>query len=295
MTDFIQYGIDAIRLGGLYALLALGIATIFGIMQLINFAHGELIVAGGLILLVTGSLGIVPAFVSVVGVGVCLALTMERIAFRPVRGADPATLLVTSFAVSYLLQNLAIIVMGSRPRGIKLPALFTKSVDIGPVVIPVLSIITIVTTVVLIAALVAFFKRTAVGTQMRAAAEDFEIAQIMGVRANGVVAIAFGISGLLAGVVSLLYFAERGTVSPTAGLDPVVIGFVATVLGGLGSLTGPALGGFLLGCVTVALQATLPAALAPYRQSFVFAFVILVLLTRPQGLLGDNPSERRVG
>lgn len=295
MIEFFQYLIDAVRLGALYALLALGIAIIFGIMKLINFAHGELIAAGGILLMFTGAMGVIPSLAAVILIAVLLSVAMERIAFRSVRGADPATLLVTSFAVSYFMQNAAIMIIGSRPRGLALPPLLSQSLQLGELRIPVLSILTIVLAVGLLTSLALFLKRTALGNQMRAAAEDFEMARLVGIRADNVVATAFVIGGVLAGVASLLYFSERGTASPTAGVDPALIGFVATVIGGMSTLSGAALGGFLLGCVTVALQALLPDVIAPYRQSFVYLFVILVLLTRPDGLLKGRSSRARVG
>jgi branched-chain amino acid transport system permease protein len=294
MTSVVQHVVDALTLGSLYALFALGIALIFGIMRLINFAHGELIMlAGYTIVLLAGAPFLVVVFGSIV-VAVVAALLMDRVAFRPVRGANAATLLVTSFAVSFLVQNLLILTEGSTPKATSISTSITESVDIGGVAISRLDIVTVVATVVLLAALGAFLSRTTMGVQMRAAAENFDVARLMGVRADRVIATAFGISGVLAGVGALLLVAETGTVSPTLGLNPVLIAFVATVMGGLGTLTGAVLGGYVLGALTVVLQVALPIELRSYRDAIAYAIVILVLVARPQGLVVSRAVEARV-
>jgi branched-chain amino acid transport system permease protein len=288
MTTVIQYLIDALNLASQDALIALGIAVVFGIMGLVNFAHGEIIMLGAYTFLVL--LG-APLPIIVVGTLVaagCVALLMERIAFRPVRGASPTTLLVTSFAVSYFLQNVVISTVGDTPKTPVIPAFFGQSFHAGGLIIQKIQVITTVTTIVLVVGLALFFKRTTVGTQMRAAAEDFRMARLCGVNANRVIAAAFVISGLLAGVVSILLVGQTDLLTPTMGTAPVLVAFVATVIGGLGSLVGAALGGFLLGFVTTALQIWLPLGLRDYRDAFVFAFVIAFLVFRPQGLLGQE-------
>jgi branched-chain amino acid transport system permease protein len=290
---FLQNAINAMSLGGLYSLVALGVALIFGVMGFINFAHGELLMIGGYVLIYvapTNWLEAVPATVAVV---VVAALLMERIAFRPVRGASPTTLLITSFAVSYFLQNLALLTVGTLPRSVNFPPSVSMSIAVGGLSIPRLAIADIVTALVLLTALGALLKWTLIGTQMRAAAQDFEMARLLGVRANRVIAFAFALSGLLAAAVSLLFVAQVGIVTPTMGVAPALVGFVATVLGGMRSLVGAAIGGFLLGVATIVAESELPPNLSSYRDAFVFGAVILVLLVRPQGLLGTaGPRER---
>ncbi len=292
MTTAIQYIVDALSLASLYALIALGIAMVFGIMQLVNFAHGEIIMLGAYALFeLTGQ----PLFVVVVGTlgaAAVVALVMERVAFRPVRKSNATTLLVTSFAVSVLLQNVVISTYSSFPKTVELPAFLDSPYTVGNVQIAKNTIITAVTTIVLLVSLGLFLKKTSLGTQMRAAAENFTMARLLGVPANRVIATAFVISGFLAGVVSVLLVWQTGSVGPTMGTGPVLVGFVATVIGGMGSLVGAALGGFLLGFVTVALQAWLPLGLRDFRDAFAFAVVILILVVRPQGLLGT--TERHV-
>ena len=285
MTNFLQNLIDATSLGSLYALVAIGIALLFGIMQLVNFAHGELIMVGGYTFLLLERQSWVAIAVGTIVAVVALALVMELVAFRPVRKASAPTLFITSFAVSYLIQNIMIIAVGSTARGADLPLTLSKPVSIGGLNIARLDLITIGGTAVLIFILAVFLNRTRFGLQMRAAAEDFPMARLLGVRANRVVAGAFAISGLLAGVVALVVVSKTAILTPTMGQTYVLIGFVAVVLGGLGSLAAAGLGGFVLGFLTVGLQAWLPLSLRSYRDAFVFGLVIMILLIRPQGLI----------
>jgi branched-chain amino acid transport system permease protein len=223
-----------------------------------------------------------------------LALGMERLAFRPLRRANPATLLIASFAVSYLVQHIVLITFGARPMGVDFMAQLGESVDLGGLRVPRLQMATIIVTLALMGGLVLFFRRSRVGVQMRAAAEDFTMARLVGVRANLVFAVAFAISGVLASIVSLYLVTQTGSVSYKMGVSMVLIAFVASVIGGMGSLTGAALGGFLVGIVSVSLQAYLPVEMRPYRDAFVFLLFIAFLLWRPQGLLVRRADRERV-
>jgi branched-subunit amino acid ABC-type transport system permease component len=289
----IQNAINALSLGSLYALFALGVALIFGIMRLVNFAHGELIMVGGFAIVLAAGLPWPVLVLLVVLVVAAFALGMERVAFRPVRGASPATLLVTSFAVSFLLQNLAILIFGSLPRTTSLSTSLLESFTVGDVSIPKLDILTVCVTAALVVALALFLGRSRVGVQMRAAAEDFGMSRLLGVRANTVIAVAFAISGILAAAAALLLVAQTGTVTPTMGLNAVVIAFIAAVVGGMGSLPGAVLGGFVLGGLTVALQASLPLDLRAYRDAFVYLAVFVFLVLRPQGILVPRSAALR--
>ncbi len=294
MALFLQHVIDAITFGSQVALYALGIALIFGIMGLINFAHGELIMVGAYTILLIGHPPWPVMLLATIGVAVVFALAMERVAFRPLRGASPSTLLIASFAVSYGLQNLAILIEGSAPKGVSVSTWLSESVQIGSVSIPKLDLVTIGVTLVLLIALSLFLQRTRMGVQMRAAAEDFRMARILGVKANTVIATAFAISGLLAGIGAYLLVAQTGEVAPDIGSNPVLFAFVATVLGGMGSLRGAVLGGYVFGAIFVGLQAYLPLELRSYRDAFAFAAVIVMLLVRPQGLIVARSAATRV-
>lgn len=294
MNVLVQHAIDAVSVGGLFAMMALGIGLIFGIMRLINFAHGELVMIGAYAMWALGSLA-GPLIVAIsIAVVVLLALTMERIAFRPLREASPATMLVASFAVSYFLQNLVLMTIGSRPKPFSFAAGLAENLQIGELRVPLLQVVSMVLTVAVLAGIVLFLKRTPMGVLMRAASQDFRMARLCGVKANMVIAAAFVASALLAWVVSLVYAAQTGQISPTMGLRPALIGFVATVIGGLGSLPGAAVGGFLVGVLTVVLQIVLPAELRDFRDAFLFALLLLVLLVRPHGLLAPRAEMERV-
>jgi branched-chain amino acid transport system permease protein len=294
MEEAIQIVVDAVSLGALYALLALGIALIFGIMNLINFAYGELMMIGGYCLVLFASAWAPFMVIGMLAIVVVAALLMDRIAFKPVRDADATTLLVTSFALSYLLQNLAIMIFGSLPETTGAGSGLDRSISIGDVAVSRLDLIVIGVAALLIVGLVTLVRRTDIGIQMRAAAEDFEIARVMGVNANRVIAVGFAISGLLAGVASFFLVAQNGSVSPTFGVSAVLIAFIATIVGGLGSLQGAVVAGLGLGAVTVALQELLPAGLVPYRDAFVFVVVLLTLILRPQGLIPQTARASRV-
>lgn len=294
MTEFLQNVIDAVSLGSLYALVALGVALIFGIMQLINFAHGELITVAAYAVILLAGAPLPLVLLGGLATAVVAALLMDRVAFRPVRGANPATLLVTSFAISFLLQSLAMVVFGSLPRTTNLSPVVTESVEIGDLSVSKLNLITVTVTAALLVGLGLFLARTSLGVQMRAAAEDFRMARLLGVRANVVIATAFAISGLLAGVASLLLVAQSGTVSPQMGLYPVLVAFIATVLGGMGSLVGAVIGGYVLGALTVSLQVLLPLEFRSYRDAIAYAIVIVVLVVRPQGLVVARSAQARV-
>lgn len=304
MTNFIQVMVDAAALGSLYALVALAIGLVFGVMKLINFAQGDYITIGAYALVVpTASLtpplllGAWPVpfmIAGVIFVVVLLALGTERVAFRPLRQTNPATLLISSFAVSYFLQHLVMLIHTGRPKSVGIGGDLTRAVEMFGLRVPGVQLITMGVTALLLVLLVVFLKRTPIGIQMRAAAENFQMARLLGVPANRVISVAFAISGLLAGVVSLLLIVQTGTLDMRMGLMPVVFAFFATVIGGMGSLAGAALGGFLVGFFSVLLQAYLPIELRPFRDAGVFALVILILLVRPQGLIVIRAARERV-
>ncbi len=290
----LQIIIDALSAGGMFALMALGIGLIFGIMRLINMAHGEFVMIGGYMLFfLVGRPELLMVFIAI-AVVIGLALSTERLVFRQLRQANPATLLVASFTVSFFLQHVMIMAVGSRQKTLNFAYALTEHVAIGGLRVPKLQIVTLIVTFALLLGLGLFLRRTRFGVQMRAAAEDFAMARLLGVRGNRVIAAAFAISGLLAGFVSLLFVAQTGTLAPWMGIQPALIGFVATVIGGLGSLTGAVLGGFLVGAITVVLQSVLPLELRPFREPIMFSILFFVLLVRPQGLIQVRAVKERV-
>jgi branched-chain amino acid transport system permease protein len=294
MSAVVQHVVDAAALGSFYALFALGIALIFGIMRLVNFAHGELIMAGSYAVYLTQNLWWPLIILSAVAASIAMALITERVAFRPVRGATPATLLITSFAVSYLLQSAARLIFTSLPKSADINPLLRNSFVVGGLFVTWLTVITIGVTVLLLVALALFLRTTAIGTQMRAAAEDFDAARLCAVDANRVVAVAFALSGLLAGAAALLLVGQTGSLFPTMGLTPVLFGFTAAVIGGMGSLPGSVLGGFVLGAGSTALTITLPNSVAPFRDALLFLLVMVVLTVRPEGIVRARGAVTRV-
>ena len=287
MDLFVQQTVNALALGGTYALLALGLAVVFSIMGLINFAHGELMTISGYTLMYCGILG-VPFAVSVpfaILAAVLAAVAMERIAFRPVRGGSGATMLITSFAVAMILQVLFQNLISARSQAVALPQILSQSVHLGNVIIGVNKIAAIAATVLMLIFLDRFMNRQKTGIAMRAAAEDFAVARLMGIRANTVIAGAFAISGLLAGVAAVLWVSQRASVDPLMGFTPVLKAFIAAILGGLGSLRGAVAGGFMLGFIEVYLAAFLPQEFQEFREPIGLGLVVLILLFRPNGMI----------
>ncbi len=295
--QILQFLINVLSLGGLYALMALGLALVYSILNFVNFAYGELVMVSGYTLLVVGQATNIPwMIVAAIAIfmAVVTSLLLERVAFRPVRHASANTMLITSFAVSALLQNAALLLVSPRTKAVRIPSFFIENISVGGLLISKSNIVILVVSLALLGLLTLFLRRTTLGIALRAAADDFVMAQLLGVRANMVIATAFAISGCLAGVVSLFWIGRSGSVIPQIGLTPVLIAFVASVIGGMGSLTGAVVGGYLLGFVTVALNTFLPQGLLNFRQAFVFTIVILVLLFRPQGLISGAYSSERI-
>jgi branched-chain amino acid transport system permease protein len=286
--------VDAFSLGGLYALTALGIGLIFSVMRLANLAHAEFVTIPAYALFALSGQPVIVAVVASIGVGVVLAVATERVAFRALRNADPATMLIASFAVSMLLQKLLVFSAGSRIKTLDPLPMLSRPIWIAGAQVSALKLVTIAVCALLLALLTLFLRKTQYGLQMRAAAENFTMSRLVGVRANSVIAVAFALSGALAAVVAVLFAAQTGFVHPRFGLQLVIIAFVATVIGGLGSLEGAVAGGFLVGVVSTLLQALLPADLRPFREAFLFVLVILVLLFRPQGLFPVRGLRERV-
>jgi branched-chain amino acid transport system permease protein len=291
MQHTVQTAINAISVGALDAIIALGIAVVYSVMRLVNFAHGALIMVGAFVVYGLSTHGFLVLAVGTLLAVLVLALTMERVAFRPVRNADMTTLLVTSFAVNTIIEDTAELFAGGIPKSVGLPSFFTATSDIAGYSVSNLSMITIGSTAVSLGLVVIFFNKTRVGVQMRAAAEDFRMARLLGIKANSMIAWAFGISGLLAGLAAILLVAQIGSAYPSFGLQPIIIGFVAVVIGGMGSLPGAVVGGLVLGTGTTVLQAELPSGAVGYRDAMVYAAVILILLFRPQGIFGTTERQ----
>jgi branched-chain amino acid transport system permease protein len=294
MDYAIQQALNALSFGAEYALIALGLAIVFSIMSLVNFAHGEVIAFGGYSMVVIGTLLTGNPWVLMVGVlaGCVLAsVALERIAFRTVRGADLTTGLLTAFGVSIILQNLFLLLGSPRPMAATQFIFLDQTLSFGTLRVSSLQIYETLATILAIVALTVFLRRTTLGMAMRAAALDFEMVRLCGIRANRVIAGAFAISGLLAGLACIFIMARRGSVQPHMGFDPVLVAFVACVIGGFGSLPGAVLGGFLLGVIEVLVLILLPQEAGGLAHALVFALVALILIWRPDGIL--SPAREK--
>lgn len=295
MDNLVQFLISSLSLGGLYALMTLGLVVVYGILRLINFAYGELVMVAGYGLLIFGQTAMPWAVVAALSilVAVVVAVVMERVAFRPVRFGSASTMLITSFAVSTLLQNVALLAVSPRPQAVRLPGFFVESVTVGGLRLRVVDLAALTVSVVALVALSIMLRRTIIGIALRAAADDFTMTRLLGVKANQIIAVAFAISGFLAGIVAIFWVGRSSLVEPAIGLQPVLIAFIASVVGGMENLKGAVLGGYLLGFLTVGLQTWLPQAMLDYRNAVLFAIVIVILLLRPEGLIQPAYSRER--
>jgi branched-chain amino acid transport system permease protein len=302
VSDFLRTAVelqvqaDAIGLGAIFALMAVGIGLVFGVLRLVNFAYGQLIMAGGFALAFASergwpaAVGIALCFVVVVG----LSLAMERVVFRPLRSQSPAVMLVATFAVAFLLQSIALIWFGPLGKNATSLVSLNQPVSIGDVEIRKITIVAIVTSAVCLALLVLLLNRTSIGLHMRAAAMDFSTARLVGVRATLVSAVAVLLSGILAAVVAVLLTVQFPTVTPSFALRETITVLAGVVVGGMTRLLPATLGGFAIGYVSGVLGAALPSEQSQYLPSVVFGLVIVVLLLRPGGLFirGARTVER---
>jgi branched-chain amino acid transport system permease protein len=293
MTQVVQDIINWLALGSIYALLALGIAVVYSVLGLINFAHGELVTVAGYSMLGLSNGGVPWALVIPLGIlcaGVA-AVLMERVAYRPLRGAPVTTTVLVSLGLSIVIQNVFLLFIGARPRAINFPNWTNASFHIGGVVIQWLDVATLVTTFLVLAGVLLFLRRSVRGIALRAAAENFSVTRLMGIRANAVIAGAFLLSGLLAGVAGFFYLGTASLVSPTTGFIPLLKGFVAAVIGGLGSLSGAVLGGFVLAGFETLSNVLLPSGVQPFGDAVVFGTVIVLLLLWPRGLRAERSAQ----
>jgi branched-chain amino acid transport system permease protein len=291
-----QILVDAVGLGAVYALMAVGIGLVFGVLRLVNFAYGQLVMAGAYALAFASQwdwpvwAAITFCFVVVIA----LSLAMDRVVFRPLRAQSPAVMLVATFAVAFLLQSIALLAFGSLGKPASSLGYLNRPVTIGSVDIRKITIVAIVVAAVWLLLVGLLLARTTVGLHMRAAAMDFRTARLLGVRANRVIGSAVLISALLAATVSVILTVQNPLVTPDFALSTTIIVLAGVVVGGMNGLVTATLGGFTIGFVFGLLGGALPSAQYQYLPSFVFGLVILVLLVRPNGLFarGAGPVER---
>lgn len=291
--SFVSYLINGISLGSVYALIALGYTMVYGIAKMLNFAHGDVIMIGAYTVFITVStMGLPPLLGILLSIVVCTALGMaiERIAYKPLRMASPLAVLITAIGVSYLLQNLALLIFGANTKSftsvVKIPAVKLAG---GQLTISGETIVTVLTCIVIMILLTTFIKKTKAGQAMLAVSEDKGAAQLMGINVNGTIALTFAIGSALAAVAGVLLCSAYPSLTPYTGAMPGIKAFVAAVFGGIGSIPGAFIGGLLLGVIENLSKAYLFSELA---DAIVFGVLIVVLLVRPTGLLGKKISEK---
>ena len=288
--EFITTLINGLSIGGIYAMIALGYTMVYGIAKLLNFAHGDIIMVGGYTIYVFLHLTGHPLIAVLAAVIFCLLLgvTIEKVAYKPLRGASPLAVLITAIGVSYLLESLAQIIFGSAPKMVKIFDYGTM--NIGGLKIKATTIITLIATIIIMIALSLFVKFTKMGRAMIATSEDKAATQLMGINVNGVISVTFAIGSSLAAIAGLFYVMKVSSINNTLGSMPGIKAFTAAVIGGIGSIPGAMLGGILLGIVECFSNHF--EVIAPYTDAIEFLILIVILLVRPTGILGKKRREK---
>ena len=288
--EIISILINGLSLGAVYALIALGYTMVYGIAKMLNFAHGDIIMVGSYVIFVVmkqiGSpwVAILASVIFCVVVGVVI----ERVAYKPLRGASSLAVLITAIGVSFLLQSVAQLIFGATPKQVYLFDL--SSIEVGGITIKMQAVITLLVAAAIMVALNVFINESKTGRAMLAVSEDRAAAQLMGINVNRTIAITFVIGSALAAVASVFYLMIKPATQPTFGAMPGIKAFVAAVLGGIGSIPGAAIGGLILGIVE--MFALNFEVLAPYADAIAFSILIIVLLVKPTGILGKKQSEK---
>ena len=290
-TYYIDLLLSGITVGSLYALIAIGYTMVYGILRLINFAHGDIfMMAGFFMVYISASMPMAVAIPVVLIMTVALGLLIERAAYKPLRSAPRMSVMISAIGVSYLLQNLATYITGGLARPYPEIPFLKGTFMLGALKIKVITVVTPLLTVLLVIALVLFINHTKTGMAMRAVSRDFDIARLMGIKVNNIISVTFIIGSFLAGVGSILYFSNYGQVSPTIGAMPGLKAFVAAVFGGIGSIPGAVLGAYIIGICESLIKAN--DAIAIFSNAFTFALLILVLLFKPNGMFGEKLAEK---
>jgi branched-chain amino acid transport system permease protein len=295
-ADYIaQQIVNGLILGSMYALVAIGFSMIYGIVRLINFAHGDIVMIGAFVTL--GLLQSLGAPFPVVALGVLLSgagmgIAVERAAFRPMRGAPQVTGFIASLAVSIMLQNLGVLTLTAQPRNFAFPDYLQAVVHVGAVGFRVIDVVIMLSAVLLMGLLLLLVHRTRLGMAMRATAENLDVARLMGIPINRTIRAAFAVGSGLAAIAGLMWGGKFGQIDPLLGYVPGLKSFVAAVIGGVGSIPGAILGGYVLGLAEVLFVGLLPPIYSAFRDAFVFAALILILLALPNGILGKAAEDR---
>ncbi len=289
-SNLLPYLLAGISVGGQYALIAVGYTMVYGILRLINFAHGDIFTAAGFFMVyITATLPLAISIPVVIVLTVALGFTVERVAYKPLRSAPRMSCMISAIGVSYLLQNLMWYVTGGLAKQYPgIPGL-NSNIQIGSATTKMVTLVTPVLTIALVIVLVQFINHTKIGMAMRAVSKDFETASLMGIKINNVISMTFVIGSALAAVGSMLYFTNYSTVTPTIGAMPGLKAFVAAVFGGIGSIPGAVIGALIIGICENLIKA---AGWTAFSDAFTFALLIVVLLVKPTGLFGEKVHEK---
>ena len=286
----LPYLLAGVSVGGQYALIAVGYTMVYGILRLINFAHGDIFTAAGFFMVyLTATLPLSISVPLVILLTVALGFVVERVAYKPLRSAPRMSIMISAIGTSYLLQNLMWYVTGGLAKQYPVLPWLSDTVQIGSASTKVVTIVTPIVTVLLVVGLVMLIQHTKVGMAMRAVSRDFETSQLMGIKINAVISTTFIIGSALAAVGSMLYFTNYSTVTPTVGAMPGLKAFVAAVFGGIGSIPGAVIGAFIIGICENLIKA---AGYTAFSDAFTFALLIVILVFKPNGLFGEKAAEK---
>ena len=290
-TYYIDLLLSGITVGSLYALIAIGYTMVYGILRLINFAHGDIfMMAGFFMVYISASMPMTIAIPVVLVLTVILGVVIERCAYKPLRSAPRMSVMISAIGVSYLLQNLATYITGGLARAYPEISFLKGTFMVGALKVKVITVVTPVLTILLVIALVMFINHTKTGMAMRAVSKDFDTARLMGIKVNSVITVTFVIGSFLAAVGALLYFTNYPNVAITSGGMPGLKAFVAAVFGGIGSIPGAVLGAYIIGICESLIKAN--DSIAIFSNAFTFALLILVLLFKPNGMFGEKLTEK---
>ena len=290
LSTLIQHGLTGISLGGAYALIAIGYTMVYGILRLINFAHGDIFMMAGYFMIF--AMASFPWYIAIpitLLATVILGVVIEKVAYKPLRSAPRMSIMISAIGVSYLLQNLATYLFTALPKGYPEIPVLKKIYQFGDVSASLVTFITPIVTIVLVIILMQLINHTKMGMAMRAVSKDYDTAQLMGIKINNIISYTFVIGSLLAGIGSILYFTDRMTVYPFSGSMPGLKCFVAAVLGGIGSIPGAVVDGFILGMGETILTA---AGYSTFSDAFTFLVLIIMLLFRPTGIFGEKATDK---
>lgn len=286
----LPYLLAGISVGGQYALIAVGYTLVYGILRLINFAHGDIFTAAGFFMVyLVASVPLSLAIPLVIILTVVLGFAVERVAYKPLRSAPRMSIMISAIGVSYLLQNLMWYITGGLAKQYPVLPGLSQTIQIGSATTKLVTIVTPVLTIALVVALVMLINHTKIGMAMRAVSVDFETSQLMGIKINNVISVTFIIGSAMAAVGSLLYFTNYTAVTPTVGAMPGLKAFVAAVFGGIGSIPGAMIGALIIGICENLIKA---AGWTAFSDAFTFALLIVVLLFRPTGLFGEKTTDK---